>query len=680
MLAMEQKAATKWRAAYPLTVADERDVQARVLRLFFAWQQRLGIEESDWIPVGRVGPVLVLGSEKGGVPEQWPAWAVQPVHLSEEDAYQLRKEASESFSPAMSGEFIVPDEPIDDDPDLSEDHKCRRFLLNGFIHDHLAWLSIQAIKEQGKAFSVTELYPGYAEAYHFLRHGMPVIDLTGISIGDAEIIPRELTERFPSVVVSDTESTLYIASAEKTNTKAFIDQLKAKLTGALRRKTIINVLGREPQVIRAMNFSGTGRRHVQSIHIEKESGASSHQENSLRINPGSVRYMQLNRTTIEPKDLRDHLILLGIEAGASDLHMEAAYGGGIIRLRIDGELKPVHTCRLRTIQELVAVTKTAIGLDPDRHSTEDHSFSIQVGDTYYKMRASVTPTRYGVQSLVLRLLPKRLPVSTIFDLELPDEEMVTLYETIQRPQGLVVVSGPTGSGKTTTLMACLQEINQPNRKILTFEDPIEYDVEGLIQSEVNEDRGVTYPALMRTALRQDPDVILLGEVRDAESAVLAAEASLTGHLVLTTTHTLSATKTLDRFSMLNVPAGLLAESLVMLVSQRLVKRLSTRNRLTMGVSKRDAELFISAGLPVPDHTYVPKRDESGDPIWAGRLPVCEVIPISEEMRDMIRKGEDSGSIRRIATENGRRTIFQNALMAAASGLTTLAEARKWEGF
>jgi general secretion pathway protein E len=606
----------------------------------------------------------------------WPAWLVQPVRVSHDDYTRVREQVTFMAESRTDSPMMV--HPArNGEVDLSCDQDAMDFLMKGFIHDELAWMSIRDVQD-GKGVNLDELYPGYREAYHFLRNGVAVADLSMVDTRQGVAIPRELGERHPAVILCANDTTAYVATASE-RPKGFLDQLSARVPD-LRRKRLLHVMAREAHLLRAMTISGAGRRAVVSIPLNRTATVATSLPDCHTINAAKVRDLRLNRPNIPADDLRDHLLVLAIESGASDLHFEAAYGGGVVRLRIDGDLKPVYTCQLPVIRHLISVTKTAIGMNPDMLGTEDRSFAVRVGDTAYKMRASVTPTRYGVHSLVLRVLPKRLPVASVFDLELPHEEVRQLYETIQRPQGLIVVAGPTGSGKTTTLMACLQEINHPTRKILTFENPIEYDVEGLIQSEVNEERGVTFPALMRTALRQDPDVILLGEVRDSESAILAAEASLTGHLVMTTTHTLSATKTLERFAMLDVPNGLLAESLLMLLSQRLVKRINPRNRLAVAADPSEKRLFEQAGLPVPAKVYLPDRDEAGDPIWAGRMPVCEVIPINEQMRGMIRQGSDSSSIRALADEAGMRTIFQNALLNVSEGKTTMAEARKWAGF
>jgi general secretion pathway protein E len=286
------------------------------------------------------------------------------------------------------------------------------------------------------------------------------------------------------------------------------------------------------------------------------------------------------------------------------------------------------------------------------------------------------PTRYG-ESAVIRLLPKDRGVLEITKLGLSNPDEAKLRRLLELPHGIVVVTGPTGSGKTTTLATMLTALNDSTRKIITIEDPIEYEIRGINQSQVKPEIGLSFAAAMRAFVRQDPDVIMVGEVRDAETANIAIHAALTGHLVLTTLHTETAATAVPRLLDLGVESFLLQSTLRAVIAQRLVRVLCERCKIEQQISAaslaadpRYAMLSLREGHTVHVPGGCERCNGTG---YRGRTGVFEVLEVTEEVRRLIRSTPDSGTIRRAAMDAGMTTMFQDGAVKCLSGITSMTE-------
>ncbi|RMG09994.1 MAG: type II/IV secretion system protein [Planctomycetota bacterium] len=278
----------------------------------------------------------------------------------------------------------------------------------------------------------------------------------------------------------------------------------------------------------------------------------------------------------------EHLLEAAVSTGASDVHLEPSAEGALARLRIDGLLLPVLEVPGALREQVVQRVKALADLDLAEHQrAQDGRFVHRVAERSVELRVSVVPCVFG-ESVVLRVLDREATGLTLGGLGAAEEVAAALRALVARPQGLVLVCGPTGSGKTTTLYAMLGEVDRQRRKVLTVEDPIEYELEDAVQLEVNPRFGVTFASAVRAMLRQDPDVILVGEIRDPETALAAVEASLTGHLVLATVHATSTRAVVRRLIDLGVPDYLLEEALAAAVGQRLLRRLCRSCRRPRG--------------------------------------------------------------------------------------------------
>jgi general secretion pathway protein E len=371
------------------------------------------------------------------------------------------------------------------------------------------------------------------------------------------------------------------------------------------------------------------------------------------------------------------LLEKAVELRATDIHVEPFRAGMVLRMRVDGLLQVIPTPTEVLPQALISRIKILAGLNiAERRLPQDGAAHLRVARADIDIRVATMPTRYG-ESAVIRLLPKDRGVLEITKLGLSNPDEAKLRRLLELPHGIVVVTGPTGSGKTTTLATMLTALNDSTRKIITIEDPIEYEIRGINQSQVKPEIGLSFAAAMRAFVRQDPDVIMVGEVRDAETANIAIHAALTGHLVLTTLHTETAATAVPRLLDLGVESFLLQSTLRAVIAQRLVRVLCERCKIEQQISAaslaadpRYAMLSLREGHTVHVPGGCERCNGTG---YRGRTGVFEVLEVTEEVRRLIRSTPDSGTIRRAAMDAGMTTMFQDGAVKCLSGITSMTE-------
>jgi general secretion pathway protein E len=371
------------------------------------------------------------------------------------------------------------------------------------------------------------------------------------------------------------------------------------------------------------------------------------------------------------------LLEKAVELRATDIHVEPFRAGLALRMRVDGLLRGIPTPADVLPQALISRIKILAGLNiAERRLPQDGAAHLHVARSDIDIRVATMPTQYN-ESAVIRLLPKDRGVLELAKLGLSDRDEEKLKRLLNLPHGIIVVTGPTGSGKTTTLATMLTMLNDTTRKILTIEDPVEYEIRGVTQSQVKPEIGLTFAAALRAFVRQDPDVIMVGEVRDAETAHIAIHAALTGHLVLTTLHTETAAAAVPRLIDLGVENFLLQSTLRAVIAQRLVRVLCDRckieQRLTAGALARDPR-YAMLGLQTDESIHEPGGCErcSGTG-YRGRSGVFELLETTEDVRRMISTQTDSGTITRAATRAGMTTMFEHGVAKCRAGVTSAAE-------
>ena len=356
---------------------------------------------------------------------------------------------------------------------------------------------------------------------------------------------------------------------------------------------------------------------------------------------------------------------------ASDIHIEPSEGMTRVRFRIDGSLFSNLEIPANLHQPLIARIKILSGMDiAEKRRPQDGRILIQVSGSRIDLRVSMLPSIFG-EKAVLRLLDQNSGRIGIGKLGFDSDQQRLLSSAIETSNGIVLVTGPTGSGKSTTLYSLLEQINEPTKNIITLEDPVEYTINGITQIQINEKIGFTFGSAMRSILRQDPDIIMVGEIRDTETAELAVRAALTGHLVLSTLHTNDAPTSVNRLVDMGIPRFLLASSLRAIVAQRLVKKLCPACRQKGFIT---AEQEKQSGIPEGTPVYTPRGcNECRLTGYKGRTVISEIMPIDHTLKKMINDGASEQELRDQASKNGMLSLRDDARRKVEDGITSLDE-------
>jgi type IV pilus assembly protein PilB len=526
-----------------------------------------------------------------------------------------------------------------------------------------------AEKEQtGRRIGEIVLAHGWVHAGNLARllaeqHDLEYLDLTTAAVDPAAatLLPEKLARRYAALPIRFLATDLVlVAVADPTNVVAS-DDLRIALGLNMR----VAVTG-GPDLHEAID-----RIHRPDMSSQGTSGFD--EDDSTDDIRGTAA------TTAPAITLVNSLIGQAIDAGASDLHFEPQSGGMAVRIRVDGvmrglaavpkDLQPAVTSRLKIMAELDIA---------ERRAPQDGRMTIRVGGKPMDLRCAVLPTTYGEQ-LVLRIMNRPGGRLGLGELGMAPAAEQAFARAIRQPYGAVLAVGPTGSGKTTTLYAALDVLNEEERVLMTIEDPVEYQTPGINQIEVNFKSGLTFARGLRTILRSDPDVLLVGEIRDEETARIAIQAAMTGHLVLTTLHTHNAASSVARLADMGVEPSLLATSINCIVAQRLARRLCVHCRTPYVAGP--AEL-IDLGLEATsDETILhravgcPSCSNSG---YSGRVAIYEVMTVQGRLRRLI----ESGSTEEIFTEataQGMATLRQDGFRLALAGISSLDEIRRVTG-
>jgi type IV pilus assembly protein PilB len=375
------------------------------------------------------------------------------------------------------------------------------------------------------------------------------------------------------------------------------------------------------------------------------------------------------------KKLVNLVLLQAIRDKASDIHFEPFEDEFKMRYRIDGVLFEMVPPPKHVALAISSRIKVMASLDiAERRMPQDGRIELLVERRPVDLRVSVLPTMFG-ESVVLRVLDRTQVNLDLAQLGLREEDMGTIRQLINKPHGIIIVTGPTGSGKTTTLYSALKELNTPEVKILTSEDPVEYDIDGLVQVQIKTDIGLTFARCLRSFLRQDPDIILVGEIRDLETAQISVQSSLTGHLVFTTLHTNDAPSSIARLLDLGLEPFLVTATLESIIAQRLVRKIcenckeeytpTEQQLLELGLTPDDISgrtLFYGKGCDYCNHTG-----------FRGRRGIFETMLLEDELRELIMKHASTNLLRQAARKRGMRTLRESGLLALYDGITTIEE-------
>jgi type IV pilus assembly protein PilB len=520
------------------------------------------------------------------------------------------------------------------------------------------------------------------------QYGVPAINLAQFDIDPAviKLVPAETAQKYQIIPISRAGATLTIAMTDPTNVFA-MDDIKF-MTGY----NVEPVVASEAAVLEAIEkYYGGGARSApaptQPSTLELATRAL---EELPQVADGDVELLedmqeldvaQLERQSGEAPVIRlvNILLMSAIQKGASDIHIEPYEREFRVRFRIDGILYNVMAPPMKFRDAITSRIKIMAKLDiAEKRLPQDGRIKIRFNDNgrskEIDFRVSSLPTLFG-EKIVLRLLDREKLMLDMTKLGFEAESLVKFERAILKPWGMCLVTGPTGSGKTNTLYSAISRLNTPETNIMTAEDPVEFNLPGVNQVQVRDQIGLNFAAALRSFLRQDPNIILVGEIRDFETAEIAVKAALTGHLVLSTLHTNDAPSTINRLMNMGIEPFLVASSVNLICAQRLVRRVCTHCKTPHPVPP---QALVDVGFdPEQAETVIPVRgsgcEKCNNTGYKGRIGLYEVMEITDEIRELILVGASAIELRRKAAEEGMISLRQSGLRKIADGTTTIEE-------
>ena len=499
------------------------------------------------------------------------------------------------------------------------------------------------------------------------QFGIEKIDLEGMDIPDSvfNLIPPQFIQKYEMIPIKLMTSTLTIAMSDPTNLAA-INEIKF-ITGY----GVRIVLARGSQIKKVLDQRLGSSNYYDDVLKKLD-------DNDMEvIREEEVNLQELQQATNDAPvvTLVNAILSDAAKRGASDIHIEPYEKIFRVRFRVDGILHEIMTPPPKLKAPLVSRIKIMADLDiAERRLTQDGRIKLKMGKQELDIRVSVLPTMFG-EKIVMRLLDKSNLQLDMTKLGFDEKTLNHFREALHKPYGMLLITGPTGSGKSTTLYSGLIELNEPGVNISTAEDPVEYNLVGINQVQVRDEIGLTFAAALRSFLRQDPDIIMVGEVRDLETAQIAVKAALTGHLVLSTLHTNDAPSTIDRLLNMGVEKFLIVSSINLIAAQRLVRKICSACKAPAEVPP---EVLVNIGIDPAEATnfqaYHGKGcQECNETGYKGRLAIYEVMVINDLIKDAVMRGISGADLKREAVKAGMNTLRMSAIHKVREGLTTVEE-------
>jgi len=505
--------------------------------------------------------------------------------------------------------------------------------------------------------------------------GLQVVNLSEVVVPPEVLahITEPMAQLYRIIPVSFRDNTLTVAMCDPQKLSV-IDELRSFLGYDVRA-----VVAAEKDLLRALEryYAGGGESVEQLIaDMETDQELAAAAAALQKDGPIDLTAVEALADTAPVRKLLNMVLLLAIKDHASDLHFEPFEGEFKIRIRADGVLYEMVPPPRHLAVAITTRIKVMANLDiAERRLPQDGRIRLTVGGHPVDLRVSVLPTMFG-ESIVLRILDRSVVMLDLDVVGMDASTLVAFRRIIQRPNGIVLVTGPTGSGKTTTLYGALNELNSIEDKLITTEDPVEYEIDGIVQLPVDPAIGNTFAHYLRSILRHDPDIILVGEIRDLETAEIAVQASLTGHLVFSTLHTNDAPSAITRLRDMGIPPFLITATLEAVLAQRLVRKICQECREeTVPGTENLADLDLTPEDVIGKKFYRGRGCTAcNNTGFRGRIGLFELMPMNDVIRDLIHRGVSSEKIRDAALRSGMRPLRQTALDKVFDGVTTIDEA------
>jgi type IV pilus assembly protein PilB len=502
------------------------------------------------------------------------------------------------------------------------------------------------------------------------KYGIPYISLDTQTIDAAvtQLIPPTIAQKHLVIPVSKAGTILTMAMADPTNVFA-VDDVKF-MTGLNVRLMIAT----ESSVRRAIDRYYDSSETLQNVmaSIEDASMEVMEEQDDPNLNVGELKQAVEEAPVIKLVNL---ILAEAIKRGASDIHAEPYEKAFRIRFRIDGILYEVMSPPMSMKNAIISRLKIMADLDiSERRLPQDGRMKVKFKAREVDFRVSTLPTLFG-EKVVMRLLDKSNLMLDMSKLGFAPQALAAFEDAIRAPYGMILVTGPTGSGKTTTLYSALDRLNQLETNLMTAEDPVEFNIRGINQVQIREHIGLTFAAALRAFLRQDPDVIMVGEIRDYETAEIAVKAALTGHLVLSTLHTNDAPSAVTRLLNMGIEPFLVASSVILILAQRLLRRVCMQCKISVVVP---TNALVDVGLTQEEATAMTCYKGRGCEVcsgtgYKGRIAIYEVLSLTPELRDLVLSGTSALEIKRAAIQQGMRTLRMSGLEKLKEGITTVQE-------
>jgi type IV pilus assembly protein PilB len=484
------------------------------------------------------------------------------------------------------------------------------------------------------------------------------------------LIPREMAKANKLVPVARLNGKLFIAMVDPTNVLA-VDDVKRRV-----QLDVVPMITTEKAVVDALSgvHGGVGiNKALRDVVKEAEKPAD-----GVEVQAKVSEEIDIDRLATDSEDapvikIVNLIMVQAIRENASDIHIEPFQKTLKLRYRVDGDLAPAESPPKALQLAITSRIKILAGLNiAERRVPQDGRFRVKVMGKEVDLRVSVLPTSHG-EKIVIRILDKTALTGSIDTMGLDEETLLKFRKAIDAPHGMILVTGPTGSGKTTTLYSVLQELNNPQYNIVTVEDPIEYELNGINQVSVRNDIGLDFASALRSILRQDPDIVMVGEIRDNETADIAVKAALTGHQVLSTLHTNDAAGAITRLDDMGIEPFLISSSILMTCAQRLVRRICSNCREEF---TPEPEVFTRLGIEPKAETVFYRGsgcDRCKGRGYLGRLAIIEALTVTEAVRRLIMKRASAAVIKNQAVTEGMKTLRMVGIDKALEGQTTLEE-------
>jgi len=499
----------------------------------------------------------------------------------------------------------------------------------------------------------------------------PLINLSKVRVPEEimSLVPRELAKANKLVPIARVNGKLFVAMADPTNVLA-VDDVKRRV-----QLDIVPMIATERAVHDALAGVHGGARMTEVLKKVAEDAQAA---GEVEVQAKKNEEIDLDQLATDSEDapvikIVNLILVQAVKEKASDIHIEPFQKTLKLRYRIDGELIAAESPPKGLQLAITSRIKILAGLNiAERRIPQDGRFRIKVLAKDVDLRVSILPTAYG-EKIVIRILDKAALTGSIDQMGMDESTLDKFKKAIDAPHGMILVTGPTGSGKTTTLYSVLQELNSPQYNIVTVEDPIEYELSGINQVSVRNDIGLDFASALRSILRQDPDIVMVGEIRDNETADIAVKAALTGHQVLSTLHTNDAAGAITRLDDMGIEPFLISSSVIMACAQRLVRRICSNCREEF---VPEPEMFDRLGMAVPEGAtffHGSGCDRCKHRGYLGRVAIIEALPVSEAIRRLIIKRASAAVVKNQAISEGMRTLRMIGIDKAMEGITTLEE-------